>query len=63
LVDDDRQRQRLIRQAFRLEWLSVGWLAVEAVVAVISGVAAHSISLTAFGLDSIIELASAGVLI
>jgi divalent metal cation (Fe/Co/Zn/Cd) transporter len=53
----------LIRQAFRLEWLSVGWLAVEAVVAVASGVAAHSISLTTFGLDSIIELASAGVLI
>jgi divalent metal cation (Fe/Co/Zn/Cd) transporter len=63
LVDDDRQRQRLIRQAFRLEWLSVGWLAVEAVVAVASGVAAHSISLTVFGLDSMIELTSAGVLI
>jgi divalent metal cation (Fe/Co/Zn/Cd) transporter len=63
LVDDDRQRQRLIRQAFRLEWLSVGWLAVEAVVAAASGVAAHSISLTVFGLDSMIELASAGVLI
>jgi hypothetical protein len=63
LVDDDRQRQTLIRQAFRLEWLSVGWLAVEAVVAVASGVAAHSISLTVFGLDSMIELASAGVLI
>jgi divalent metal cation (Fe/Co/Zn/Cd) transporter len=63
LVDDDRQRQRLIRRAFRLEWLSVGWLAVEAVVAIISGVAAHSISLTVFGLDSVIELASAGVLI
>ncbi len=63
MVDDDRQRQRLIRQAFRLEWLSVGWLAVEAVVAVASGVAAHSISLTVFGLDSMIELASAGVLI
>jgi divalent metal cation (Fe/Co/Zn/Cd) transporter len=63
LVDNDHQRQRLIRQAFRLEWLSVGWLAVEAVVAVASGVAAHSISLIAFGLDSMIELASAVVLI
>jgi divalent metal cation (Fe/Co/Zn/Cd) transporter len=38
-------------------------MAVEAVVAVVSGVAAHSISLIAFGLDSVIELASAGVLI
>jgi divalent metal cation (Fe/Co/Zn/Cd) transporter len=38
-------------------------MAVEAAVAVASGVAAHSITLVAFGLDSVIELASAGVLI
>ena len=38
-------------------------MAVEAVVAVASGIAAHSISLVAFGLDSVIELASASVLI
>ena len=59
----ERQREKLIRQAFRLEWLTIGWMAVEAVVAVWSGVAAGSLSLTAFGLDSVIELASAGVLI
>jgi divalent metal cation (Fe/Co/Zn/Cd) transporter len=59
----DPQRERLIRRAFRLEWLTIGWMAVEAVVAVRSGVAAGSLSLTAFGLDSVIELASAGVLI
>jgi divalent metal cation (Fe/Co/Zn/Cd) transporter len=38
-------------------------MAIEAVVAVASGVAARSITLVAFGLDSVIELASAGVLI
>lgn len=38
-------------------------MAVEAVVAVACGIAAHSITLIAFGLDSVIELASAGVLI
>lgn len=59
----DAQRELLIRRAFRLELLTIGWMAVEAVVAVWSGVAAHSLSLTAFGLDSVIELASAGVLI
>jgi divalent metal cation (Fe/Co/Zn/Cd) transporter len=63
LVNVDPQRQKLIRQAFRLEWLTVGWMAVEAAVAVASGIAAHSITLVAFGLDSVIELASAGVLI
>jgi divalent metal cation (Fe/Co/Zn/Cd) transporter len=53
----------LIRAAFRLEWFTVGWMVVEAVVALTSGVRARSISLIAFGVDSLIELASAGVLI
>ena len=38
-------------------------MAVEAAVAIASGIIAHSITLIAFGLDSVIELASAGVLI
>jgi len=59
----DVARQSLIRQAFRLEWLTVAWMTVEAIVAIASGVAAHSVSLTAFGIDSLIELASAGVLV
>ena len=59
----DPQRERLIRRAFRLERLTIGWMAVEAVVAIWSGVAAHSLTLAAFGVDSVIELASAGVLI
>ena len=63
MVAVDPQRQKLVRQAFRLEWLSVGWMAVEAAVAVASGIAANSVTLIAFGLDSVIELASAGVLI
>jgi hypothetical protein len=52
-------RSLLIRAAFRLEWFTVGWMVVEAVVALASGVSARSISLIAFGLDSLIELASA----
>lgn len=56
-------RSPLIAQAIRLEWLTVGWMTIEAVVAIGAGVAAHSISLMAFGIDSLIELASAGVLI
>jgi hypothetical protein len=45
--------------AFRLEWLTVGWMVIEAVVAVWSSIAAHSPSLIAFGIDSAIELLSA----
>ena len=55
-------RQLLIREAFRLEWFTIGWMTVEAVVAIIAGVTAGSLVLLAFGLDSVIELASAGVL-
>ena len=57
------EREALIREAFRLEWLTIGWMSIEAVVAIGSGVTAGSLVLTAFGLDSLIELGSAGVLI
>ena len=63
LAELDHQRRGLIRRALFLERLTVGWLSVEALVAIVSGIAARSITLIAFGLDSIIELASAGVLI
>jgi hypothetical protein len=56
-------RTDLVQRAFRLEWLTIGWMTIEALVAVGSGIAARSVTLLAFGLDSVIELASAGVLI
>jgi divalent metal cation (Fe/Co/Zn/Cd) transporter len=56
-------REALIRDAFKLEWLTIGWMSVEALVGLASGVAAGSLALMAFGLDSLIELASAGALI
>jgi divalent metal cation (Fe/Co/Zn/Cd) transporter len=58
-----RQRADLVRRAFRLEQLTIAWMAVEAAVAIGSGVAARSLSLIAFGADSVIELASAGLLL
>jgi divalent metal cation (Fe/Co/Zn/Cd) transporter len=57
------ERTVLIQKAFRLEWLTVAWMVIEALVAIGSGVIAGSLTLTAFGLDSVIELISAGVLI
>jgi divalent metal cation (Fe/Co/Zn/Cd) transporter len=57
------ERTVLIQQAFRLEWLTVSWMVIEALVAIGSGVIAGSLTLTAFGLDSVIELVSASVLI
>lgn len=55
-------RTALIRRAFTLEWITVAWMTVEAIVAVGSGIVSHSLTLVAFGIDSVIELASAGVL-
>jgi divalent metal cation (Fe/Co/Zn/Cd) transporter len=55
-------RIALVREAFRLEWLTIGWMTVEAVVSIAAGVSAGSLVLVAFGVDSVIELTSAGVL-
>ena len=56
-------REPLVREAFRLEWITIGWMAIEAVVAIGSGIVSGSLVLLAFGLDSVIELISAGVLV
>jgi hypothetical protein len=58
-----RDRTAMIHQAFWLEYLTLAWMTVEAAVAVASGIAANSLTLVAFGIDSVIELASAGLLI
>ena len=57
------RRAALVREAFRLEYLTIAWMVIEAAVAIGAGVAAGSITLLAFGIDSLIELASAVVLI
>ena len=62
-VRNEATRSDLVRRAFRLEWLTAAWMAVEAAVAIGSGISAQSLSLIAFGADSLIELASAGVLL
>ncbi len=58
-----RDRTAMIHRAFWLEYLTLAWMTVEAAVAVASGIAANSLTLVAFGIDSVIELASAGLLI
>jgi divalent metal cation (Fe/Co/Zn/Cd) transporter len=56
-------RAPLIRQAFGLESLTIVWIVIEAAVAIGTGAMAGSLVLLGFGLDSLIELMSAGVLI
>ena len=51
------------RRILRLEALTIGWNAVEAAVAVTAGVLASSVALTGFGLDSVIEVGAALVVV
>ncbi len=53
----------VLRSGIAVEWWSIGWMVVEAVVSLGAGVAAGSVALIAFGADSVIELISAGVLL
>ncbi len=52
-----------LRRGIAIEWWTVGWMTLEAVVSLGAGVAAGSVALVAFGADSVIELISAGVLL
>jgi divalent metal cation (Fe/Co/Zn/Cd) transporter len=49
--------------AIALLWITVGWNVIEGVIAISSGVAAGSIALVGFGLDSFIEVTAAGILL
>jgi divalent metal cation (Fe/Co/Zn/Cd) transporter len=55
-------RADAVRKGIRLEELTIAWMLVEAAVAIGAGIAARSVLLTAFGVDSIIELISGVVL-
>jgi divalent metal cation (Fe/Co/Zn/Cd) transporter len=57
------ERARLVRAGVRVEAITVGWMAIEAAIAIGAGIAARSVLLTAFGLDSIVELVTGGVLL
>lgn len=57
------ERNRLIRAGVHVEMVTVCWMLVEAVVAIGAGIFARSVLLTAFGLDSVVELVTGGILL
>ena len=59
----DGTRDTAARTAVRLEYATIGWNIIEALVALASGLAAASVALVAFGLDSAIEVVSAVVVL
>lgn len=56
-------RDHLRRRAFLLEYATIGWNLLEAIVAVWAGIMVGSIALVGFGLDSLIEVFAAGVVV
>jgi divalent metal cation (Fe/Co/Zn/Cd) transporter len=56
-------RAPLVARGRRLEYFSITWNGFEALVALISGLMAGSVALVGFGLDSVIETLSAGILL
>jgi len=52
-----------IRSGIQIEVISIVWMVIEMAVSISAGIASGSILLTAFGIDSLIELISGGVLL
>jgi divalent metal cation (Fe/Co/Zn/Cd) transporter len=63
VITADGELARLRRRGLWLEYASIAWMVTEAGVAITAGVIASSIALVGFGLDSVIELFSAGIVV
>ncbi|WP_279579282.1 hypothetical protein [Fodinicola feengrottensis] len=55
-TDMATKTSRLLRRGFALEWATLGWNVVGIVVLAAAAVAARSVALAGFGLDSLIEI-------
>ena len=62
-MSDDPVRARLLRRGFVLEYVTLGWNVVGIVVLAVAAVAARSVALAGFGLDSLIEIGASTVVI
>ena len=54
---------RLLRRGLRLEYATLAWNVVGSVLVVAAAVAAHSVALAGFGLDSLIEIVASVVVV
>ncbi len=56
-------RVAVVRRGLRLEYTTLAWNSLEALIAIASGLLAGSIALVGFGFDSVVECASGAVLV
>lgn len=56
-------RARQVRLGIWIELVTVGWMTIEAAMALLVGFTTRSVSLQGFGIDSLIELLAGGILL
>jgi len=57
------ERASFVRRGLRLEYLTLAWNSLEAIIAIGAGLVAGSIALVGFGFDSVVECVSGAVLV
>ncbi len=62
-IIDPTARRRLLRRGLRLEYATLVWNVVGVVVLAVAAVAASSVALASFGLDSLVEIGASAVVI
>lgn len=62
-IVDDPARKALLRRGFTLEYATLAWNVAGIVVLAIAAIAARSVALAGFGLDSLIEIGASTVVI
>jgi divalent metal cation (Fe/Co/Zn/Cd) transporter len=60
---DPADRAERVRHGLRLEYFSLVWNVLETIVGMVAGIAAGSVALVGFALDSVVESSSAAILI
>ena len=60
---DEAARKALLRRGFALEFVTLGWNVIGVAVLAVAAIAARSVALAGFGLDSLIEIGASTVVI
>ena len=63
LCPDDQARARLLRRGLALEYATLGWNVTGIIILAVTAIAARSVALAGFGLDSAIEIGASVVVV
>ena len=63
VLDQNILRLENIKRGRRLEYYTIGWNSLEAVISIGAGLLAGSIALVGFGIDSVIEVSSGAIIL